>query len=180
MRVLILLAVALAPTAAFAFEDAATGFAFRAPPGFVETPTSRMRFDAGVGVDSASGFPPLAGTSKHLCEAGFKAAAQNARLTQRQINARAADRRRLERVKTILGAAFDVLAIRADGAGDVLGAEIEAKPKVGPGHEDARVYLAIFETPKGRTTLVCATARQAWDKALPIFRDIRAGITLPR
>ncbi|QLP97430.1 MAG: hypothetical protein HZY79_08525 [Rhodoblastus sp.] len=43
-----------------------------------------------------------------------------------------------------------------------------------------RVYLAIFETPKGRTTLVCATARQAWDKALPIFRDIRAGITLPR
>ena len=180
MRAVLFLVLALAPLPALAFEDAATGFAFRAPPGFVEAPTSRVRFDAGVAIDAATGFPPIAGTSKHLCEAGFKAAAQNARLTQRQINARAADRKRLERVKAIIGAAFDVTAIRPDGAGEVLGVEIEARPKFGPGHEDARAYLSIFETPKGRTTLVCATGKDAWDKALPIFRDIRSGLTLPK
>lgn len=174
------LALALAPLPALAFEDAATGFAFRAPPGFVEAPTTRARFDAGVAVDVTGGFPPIAGTSKHLCEAGFKAAAQNARLTQRQINARAADPKRLEQVKVILGVAFDVTAIRPDGAGEVLGAEIEAKPKIGPDHENIRVYLAIFETPKGRTTLICATTKDAWAKALPMFRDIRSGLTLPK
>lgn len=179
MRAL-LAALAFLPFPALAFEDAATGFAFRAPPGAVEAPSDRTRFDAAVAIDAAPGGPPPAGTSRHLCEAGYKAARNNAHLTQRQINALAARRDRMERVKKSLGVGFEVTAIRAVGLGDVLGAEIEARPKFGPGHEDARAYLTIHETPKGRVTLVCVTTAQAWEKALPLFRDIRSGLILPR
>lgn len=177
---LCLLAALAAPAPALAYEDAATGFAFRAPPGFVEAPSVRKRFDAAVAVDASGGLPPAVGANGHLCEAGFKAAARNARFTQRQINAMAARPARLERVKAMLSPVFEVTAIRADGAGDVLGAEIEAIPKTGAGRGDARAYLSIFETPKGRVTFVCATRRDAWDKALPLFREIRSGLTLPK
>lgn len=179
MRALVF-ALALQPFPALAFEDAATGFAFRAPPGAVEAPSTRTRFDAAVAIDAAPGGPPPAGTSGHLCEAGYKSAAANARLTQSRINALAASRARRERVKTSLGAAFDVTAIRVAGFGEVVGMEIEARPKAGPGRQDARAYLTIHETPKGRVTLVCVTKASAWEKALPLFRDIRSGLTLPQ
>lgn len=165
---------------ALAYDDPATGFGFRAPPGVVETPSTRIRFDAGVALDSATGQPPPAGTSKHLCEATFKRAAANAKLTQGRINALAARPARKQRVKQTLALAFEVTAIRAQSLGDVLGLEIEARPKYGPNHEDARAYLTIHETPKGRVTLVCVTPKAAWDKALPLFREIRGGLIPPR
>ena len=180
MRALLCLATALAASPALAYDDPATGFAFRAPAGVVESPSNRIRFDAGVALDSASGQPPPAGTSKHLCEATFKRAAANAKLTQGRINALAARPARKQRVKQTLALAFEVTAIRAESIGDVLGLEIEARPKYGPNHEDARAYLTIHETPKGRVTLVCVTPKAAWEKALPLFREIRGGLIPPR
>lgn len=183
MRATLRLAAALAAAClaapALAYDDPATGFGVRPPPGVVESPSSRIRFDAAVALDSATGHPPPAGTGKHLCEATYKHAAANARLTQGRINALAARPARKARVKKTLAFAFDVTAMRAESIGAALGLEIEARPKYGPNHEDARAYLTIHETPKGRVTLVCVTTKAAWEKALPLFRAIRGGLIPP-
>ena len=183
MRAVSLLAAALAAclaAPALAYDDPATGFGVRPPPGVVESPSTRVRFDAAVALDSASGRPAPAGTGKHLCEATFKRAAANAKLTQGRINALAARSARKTRVKETLALAFDVTAMRAESIGDALGLEIEARPKHGPNHEDARAFLTIHETPRGRVTLVCVTPARDWESALPLFREIRAGLILPR
>lgn len=173
-----LIATALAAPA-LAFEDAATGFAVKPPRPFTVTTIDDARFDVGVGVD-AGGFLPLAGTSGHLCKAGFKAAAQNARYTQAELNALTGAADWLNLVRSTLTFAFDIRALRNARMGDALGAEVEAVPKMGPDAAGARVYMAIHETPKGRVTLVCATTAKAWRKARPSFRAIRDSITPPR
>jgi hypothetical protein len=180
MRACLVAALLLAASPAAAYDDPATGFAFRAPPGVVESPSTRVRFDAAFALDSATGQPPSAGTGKHLCEATFKRAAANARLTQGAINALATRPARKKRVRETLALAFEVTAMRAESLGEVLGLEIEARPTHGPGHEDARAYLTIHETPKGRVTLVCVTTKAAWEAALPLFREIRGGLIPPK
>jgi hypothetical protein len=172
-------AASSASTCAFAFEDAATGFAVKPQRPFTVTPIQDSRFDVGVGVD-AGGSPPVAGTSGHLCKAGFKAAPQNAGHSQAELNAFTGKAEWLNMVKSTLAFAFDVRAIRNARIGDVIGAEVEAVPKMGPGAADTRVYMTIHETPKGRVTLACATTAKAWKGALLSFRAIRNAMTLPK
>lgn len=177
---LIFIALAGAPFPASAFQDTTTGFGFRAPRGVIVTPSSQARFDIGVAIDAAPGGPQPAGTGKHLCEAGFKAAAGNADFTQRQLNALAVTRERLNQVKTTIGLVFAVSSLRVLRLDGVAGVEIEARPKSGPSHEDARAYLTMHETPKGRVTMVCVTTARDWRKAQPLFRRLRSGLVMPK
>ncbi len=169
-----------APAAATAFEDAATGFAVAPIPGATIQPASRRQFDVGVAVDPDSGFPPRAGTGAHLCEAGFKAAPQNATLTQAEIDAAFARPEWANMVRSIFELTFAVTSlrrVRLDGAN---GFAVEARPKFGPDHDNARAFLTLHETPKGRVTLVCVTTAAAWRKAAPFFRRVAGAIRLPR
>jgi protein TonB len=165
---------------ALAFEDPATGFAVRTRRPFLVTPSDRPQFDVGVGLDDADGRIPIAGTGRHLCEAGFKAAPQNASLTQTQINAVASAPEWRNLVKSTFELGFKVTAIRNVRIANVVGAEIEAIPKTGPGAADARAYATLHETPKGRVTLVCVTTAKAYPKALASFRAVRDAITPPK
>lgn len=178
-RIVVAALLSLAPAAAFAFEDAATGFAARPPKGFVVAPSHNRTLDVAVTIDPLSGFPPKAGSSASLCKAGFKAAASNAGLSQTQIDAGLASPQWRDLARATVGLIFEVTAIRKLRLRDVLGAEMEARPRFGPDHEDARAYLTIHETPKGRVTLVCVTTKAAWEKALPLFRAIRGGLIPP-
>ncbi|MBL8590853.1 MAG: hypothetical protein JNK46_20145 [Methylobacteriaceae bacterium] len=175
-----LLASLAAPAAAQGFRDEATGFAVNPPAPFVAQATTRRQFDVGAGISPTTGVPPIAGTGKYLCEAGFKAAPQNAGLTQAEINALSAGKEWRDIARAMFGVVFHVDAMRSARIGAIAGVEIEARPKFGPDYENARVFAAIHETPKGRVTMICSTTKAAWAKALPAFRAVRATITAPK
>ena len=170
------LLLSLPASAQNGLSDAATGFAIAPPAPFVAEPTSRRQFDVGGGIKSTTGKPAPAGTGAYVCEAGFKAAAQNNDLTRDQINAQMdkPEWRRLARAAIEL--AFNVTAERRFTLQGFRGLEFQGSPKAGPGHEEARMFMSMVETPKGRVTMVCVTERTGFDRALPQFRAIRATI----
>lgn len=162
------------------FADPATGFALTVVAPFTIEPTTRRQFDVGAGVKSGTGFPPLVGTGSYVCEAGFKAAAQNNDLTRQEINAfvQKPEWRQLMRSAIQLG--FTVTGERTFTLSGYRGIEYRARPKAGPGAEDVRGLMSIIETAKGRTTVFCLTDRRAFQAALPQFRALRAGVALPQ
>lgn len=176
---LALIALAATTLAARA-QDAGAGFAIKPPAPFVAERADNRNFDIGYGINPTTGQPPIAGTGKYLCQAGFKAAPQNAGLKQAEINAQTKTPERAKTIRDIFGMLFEIDALRVAAIGDVKGFEIEARPKMGPGAADARIFGAIHETPKGRVTLMCSTTKEAWVNALPAFRALRASITPPK
>lgn len=52
-------------------------------------------------------------------------------------------------VRSIFGLTFRVTALRRATIDGARGFEIEARPKFGPGHENARAFLTLLGTPKG-------------------------------
>lgn len=167
-------------SAAHAFEDAATGFALKPVAGVTVAPVTSSRLDVGVGIVPDSGFPPIAGTGAHVCQAGFKAAPQNAKLTQSEIDAIVAGPERAKVMRGLVGILFEVTALRRIRRDGALGFGVEARPRLGPDHENVRAWMTMHETPKGRVTMICATTKAAWCKALPFFRRVGAALVLPR
>ncbi len=176
----VILLQASAALAQNSFADPATGFGLAPPAPFAIEPTTRRQFDVGVGIKSASGQPAPAGTSPYVCEAGFKAAPQNASLTQAEINAQMEKPEWVRLIRATIELAFNVTAERRFTLQGFRGIEFQGSPKAGPGHENARMVMSMVETPKGRVTMVCVTERSGFDRALPQFRAIRATITLPK
>lgn len=173
----------LAASPAFAqgtFADAATGFGITPPAPFVAEQTSRRQFDVGAGVKSTTGKPAPAGTGAYVCEAGFKAAAQNNDLTREQINAQMDKPEWRKLARSAIELAFNVTAEQRFTLQGFRGLEFRGSPKAGPGHEEARMFMSMVETPKGRVTMVCVTERRGFERAVPQFRAIRAAINLPK
>lgn len=183
MRAIALLA-ALAmfnsPSRVFAFEDAATGFSIAPPAPFTAEPAQRRQFDVGAGVKSATGKPEIRGTGQFVCEAGFKSAPQNANLTRDDINAMVAKPEWMNVAKAMLELAFQIDRQQRFTLQGYRGFEFQGRPKAGPGAEDARMFMSMVETAKGRTTMICVTAASGFQSAVAQFRAIRATINLPK
>jgi hypothetical protein len=178
----LLLIAALSPYAAQAFStDPATGFGIRPPAPFVaEQTTNRRQFDVGVGVKSTTGSPAPAGSGAYVCEAGFKAAAQNNRLSRDEINAFMDKPEWVNVARATMELAFAINAQQRFTLEGYRGIEFRGQPKGGPGAENVRMFMSIVETAKGRTTVICLTDKAAFGKVLPQFRAIRASINLPK
>jgi hypothetical protein len=169
------------PAQAQRFDDPGSGFAVNPPAPFVTEQTSnRRQFDVGVGINSKTGTPSVKGTGTHVCEAGFKAAPQNASLSIAEINKLTDTKERQQQVRGIIEFAFAISSQRTFTMQGVRGLEFQGQPKLGPDAENARMFMSMIETPKGRVTIVCVTSRAEFNKALPQFRAIRASITLPK
>ncbi len=162
------------------FADPSTGFGIDPPAPFVAEPTSRRQFDVGVGVKSTTGQPAPAGTGAYVCEAGFKAAPQNNALTRAEINAQMDKPEWANLARAAIELAFNVTAQQRFTLQGFRGIEFRGSPKAGPGHENARMFMSMVETPKGRVTMVCITERAGFDRALARFRAIRATLNLPK
>ncbi|MGL4634601.1 MAG: hypothetical protein ACRCWF_01335 [Beijerinckiaceae bacterium] len=163
------------------FQDPSTGFGVKPPAPFkAEQTTNRRQFDVGVGISSSTGKPAPKGTGTHVCEAGFKAAPQNADLSIADINKLTDTPQRQKQVRDTIEMIFLVTRTRTFTLQGVRGLEFEGRPRFGPDAENARMMMSMIETPKGRVTKVCVTSRAEIDKALPQFRAIRAGLTLPK
>jgi hypothetical protein len=177
-----LLLLVFAPTGADAFStDPATGFGIRPPAPFVaEQTTNRRQFDIGVGIKSSTGAPAPAGTGSYVCEAGFKAAAQNNSLSRAEINAFMDKPEWANIARATLELAFSITTQQRFTLEGYRGIELRGQPKAGPGAENVRMVMSIVETSKGRVSMICLTDRAAFAKALPQFRAIRATINLPK
>ena len=161
-------------------SDTTSGFSIDPPAPFVaERTTNRPQFDVGVGIRSSNGVPPSAGTSSFVCEAGFKAAPQNASLTRAEINALVDKPEWVNLAKAAFELVFSITSQRRFTLQGYRGMEFQAVPKGGPGGANVRVLISLVETPKGRTTLFCLTQAPAYGVARQQFRAIRSSITLP-
>ncbi len=157
------------PVTAFAqgtFSDPASGFGIAPPAPFVAEATSRRQFDVGVGVKSTTGKPAPAGTAPYVCEAGFKAAPQNNSLSRAEINAQMDKPEWANLIRATIELAFNVTAQQRFTLQGFRGVELRGSPKAGPGHENARMFMSMVETPKGRVTMVCVTERNGFERAL--------------
>jgi hypothetical protein len=184
MTFVALLVVGLSFPAAASFRDPATGFGIAPPAPFVTEPTTHRTFDIAVGLRSTTNLPPSVGRSPDgsqpfICQAGFKAAAQNNDLTKADINALMAKSEWRKVIRSTLELAFQIDGERAFTLQGYRGIELRGRPKQGPGAENVRALMSFVETAKGRTTLICLTDRASFNKALPQFRAVRATMTAP-
>ncbi len=161
-------------------KDEATGLAVAPPAPFVTSRGGMASQDVVINIVSSTGVPPSGNSNGVLCGVAFKAAPANAELTQAQINALVSEPDWLAGAKAKMSAVFDFTAEQLVELAGVTGAEFWARPKIGPRASETSVYLAMFETPKGRTTMSCATTLAKSEEAKPHFAVIRNSITLPR
>jgi len=172
------LALVAGPAAAAGFVDAATGFAVDPPAPFLVAPAKSPSYDVATIINSATGSPSLGVGDDYLCQIGFKAEAQSADFTQEEINLEVEQPNWLDNAAAALSRTFDVTTKQTFVLDGATGVELVGKPKAGvPG---AGVFISMIDTPRGRTTLNCATRIEELEGALNQFRLIRAGITLPK
>jgi hypothetical protein len=163
------------------YQDPATGFALTPPKGWtVEQSSGRRQFDVGVTVNPDAGRPRKAGIGPGVCEAGFKSAANNAGLTQKEINALVNKSEWVNLARAAVEMGFQVSGQQRFTLQGFRGIEFQGRPKAGPNAENARIFMSIVETPKGRVSMVCAVDKADYAGALPKLRAIRAGINLPQ
>jgi hypothetical protein len=171
------LALVAAPAFAGGFLDNATGFAVDPPSPFIVAPAKSPSYDVAVIVNSTNGAPSLGVGDNYLCQIGFKAEADSADFTQEEINLQVEQPEWLEGAANALAKSFDVTARQTFVLDGATGIELVGRPRDaahGPG-----IFVSMIDTPKGRTTLNCATRPEELDGAVNQFRLIRTGITPP-
>lgn len=163
-------------------EDPASGLKINLSSDFVvkRDSTKDPVYDVLFGIDPASGLPPPVGTSNYLCGVTFRAAPQNAGFTQAHINEMITGQEWNVQARRSLSANIVLETANAFHIDGITGVEFTGIPKAGPDHENVRLMMSMLETPRGRTTITCATTRANFDSVVPMFHTIRNGVSPPR
>jgi hypothetical protein len=171
-------AVCLAGASAAApFVDAATGLKVDPPQPFVVAPAKSQTYDVAVVVNSLTGAPSLGAGDNYLCQIGYKGLPDNADFDQEEINLQVEQPDWLDNVAAAMSQTFEVTGKATFVLDGATGVELIGKPR-DPTHA-ASVFVSMVDTPKGRTTVNCATRPEEIDAAVNQFRLIRASVTLP-
>ena len=165
---------------AFALTGETTGFGVDPPAAYMASPASRPSQDILYAVDSTTGKPSLAGTSKHLCGASLKASPSNASLSQAELNKGVDLAEWREQARSALRDLGPIDSESVFALNNARGVEYVVYPDKGPDAGKVALFLSIIETPKGRVSLSCATVREGFDVAVKDFKTIRSKITLPK
>jgi hypothetical protein len=165
------------PAMAIPFVDTASGLRVDPAAPFVVQPAKSRSYDIAVVVNSLTGTPSLGIGDTYLCQIGYKAIPENADLAQEEINLQVQKPEWLDNAAQALSQAFDIVGKTSFVLDGATGVELIGKPK-DPAHASG-IFVSIIDTPKGRTTLNCATPSGELDNAVAQFRLIRAGITPP-
>lgn len=168
------------PVAGYAASDNASGLAVNPPENFRVEKSSHRRHDVAFAIFAKNGKPVAANRDGSLCKVAYKSAPQNARVSREQINSLTVTKDRQNMVRRILGRVFEIGSLQVIDHQGYKALEIHATPKVGPDAANVRLFLAMIETVKGRTSLTCATRKSAFPAALKDFRAIRATVNAPR
>jgi hypothetical protein len=173
---LIAVAALATPAMALPFEDPASGFKIDPPAPFFVLPATTKSYDFAAVINSSTGAPAKGAGDSYLCQVGFKAQPDSAGLSQEEINLQVAAPGWLDNAAEALSASFNVTGKATFMLEGATGIELVGLPK---DTNAAGIFVSIIDTPKGRTTLNCATPADGLDGALNQFRLIRASITLP-
>lgn len=164
---------------AAAFTDTASGFSINPPARFVTMKSRHLRHDVAVSINARNGKPASANSDGVLCKVAYKAAPQNNDLSREQINALVVTPGR----KNLMRAAFErIFAVSTTLEFNHQGykaVEFHATPKFGPNAENARAFISIIETAKGRASFICVTTKEDFAPGLEDFRTIRASMKVP-
>lgn len=165
----------------YGFTDAASGLAVEPPNDFIAAPlplrddmTSTVligifRYDA----DLENVAPPFCVLSLHARE-------DNAPRTQTELNTRMRDPGRLANIIDTFSGTYAVLSDRPIELSGVFGHQFTIEDRDAAGDpQDLLQVNSTFDTPKGRITLNCGTARSDLKTNMVSFGLIRDSITLP-
>jgi hypothetical protein len=173
---LIAIAALATPAMALPFEDPASGFKIDPPAPFFVLPATTKSYDFAAVINSTTGAPAKGTGDGYLCQVGFKAQPDSAGLSQEEINLQVAAPGWLDNAAAALSTSFNVTGKTTFMLQGATGIELVGVPK---DTHAAGIFVSIIDTPKGRTTLNCATPPAELDGALNQFRLIRGSITLP-
>ncbi|MBB1626486.1 energy transducer TonB [Achromobacter sp. UMC71] len=163
------------------YVDPATRFGVTvAAPFTVGAAGESGRYDALIEISNPGGLPPMAPGARFLCRAGFNAAPAGAANTAAPKGVQAFDAlvaAATRQQRKLRGTIEELDVFDQPGR---RGIDYLVAPGAGPGHEDARQYIADWTVPQGRIRLACATTRDAMPEALATFRAIRDAVAVDR
>lgn len=158
-------------------QDAASGLKVETPPGYVASALPPGRGQAArVEVKTAS-------DTDTGCQIAFTAAPQNSGLSQSQIDTLMEDAGWQDKAKAALSAFYDIRATKPFQAGTrhglIIIGDFKDRPELPPRAREIRTLFVIQETPRGRTSTVCAGERAGFEAREPEFVAVAAGTTPP-
>jgi hypothetical protein len=174
----LLVPLATAPALAQTFRDQATGLAITPPAGYTAQPgPDSARYGVTVNVKRAE-------DNDTGCRVGFQPAPQNATLTQAEINKMAVTPEREDVIRRTLSALYEVKTLRSFAHDGVTGvtalAEIKMIPNIPARAADLQNVFYMFETPKGRTNIICVVEKTAYEQRRGEFEALARGTKVPR
>jgi hypothetical protein len=170
--------VALVSASAQPLSDPAIGLAITPPPGYaarIIAPTGNytVAFDVKKPDDKDTG-----------CRVAFQPVPQNARLTQDDINAFTATPEWPDLVRTTLSRLYEIISLvpfeHAGVRGAVVVGDFKLPPNAPPRGGEIRSWLALLETPKGRTSVACVAEKTSFDARRGEFDAVTHAVTLPK
>ena len=176
----LMLASATGAAAQSVVTDEASGLSIAASDAWDARQVKYKGNDVMFGFNPRSGFPPIAGNGAFVCAVNFTLAPGNADLTQDEINAMISSNAWQAMTRDILETELVLADAEPFVVEGVQGVAFTGMPTIGEGAENVRLYLTMLETPRGRTAQTCVTTRAAFDDALPMFRELRDGISPPK
>lgn len=157
--------------------DPKTRLAVDVPPPLMPRASVRAKrqYDALIDVVSKSGLPPKVDNSPALCSVGFiaRAAGQHS-----LVDSQVALENTAQWARALFSAVGTVEREDAFTHAGHGGIELVIAPRFGPGHAYQRMYVAVQEYPRGRVIVSCATHVDAMERAVPVFRSVRDGVSL--
>jgi hypothetical protein len=111
------------------------------------------------------------------CSVGFTESTANLGFTQQQLNELAKKKEWLDLVRTMMGQLHEILSADLATQDEVVGAVLILKSKM---LAQMRVYSALFETRRGRTTIVCTKNQDEFDGFRKDYENITKGVKFPR
>jgi hypothetical protein len=172
------LLTSLGLAAAEPWSDAGSGLRINPPSDYAVRPMSPTApFSVRVAVKEP-------GDRDTGCQVAFEALPQNARLSQTEINRIASEPDWRERARWSIAAFSDVSEEQPYHQSDIIGVSLIAEMKptfAAPDRAKAlRNFMAILETPKGRTTIVCTAEKEKFESRRAAFLDVVQGVEPPR
>lgn len=159
------------------WSDAGSGLRINTPPGYAIHPMSLSPpFAVRVAVKEATDHDTG-------CQVAFEPLPQNARLSQADINRIASEPDWRERARWSIATFSDVSEEQPYSQDGIVGVSMIAEMKstfAAPDRAKAlRNFMAILETPKGRTTIVCTAEKEKFDGRRAAFLDVARGVEPP-
>jgi hypothetical protein len=118
------------------------------------------------------------------CQVTFEPLPQNARLSQAEINRITSEPDWRERARWSIAGFSDVSEEQRYSQSGIVGLSLvaEIKPAFAAPEraKSLRNFMAILETPKGRTTTVCTAEKEKFDSRRGAFLEVVHGVEPPR